>query len=144
MKSHLLSSLEMDREERDLISENITQLVEDVIPVDMLPYLPCLTKSDKEKIKCEETNHGSMRAAQELIDRLVRRRNSFRQFIEALCETGCRHLAEQLCPLQFHEGKLKSEIFTSKLRVHKNMMRLINGEIWFTKQNLSRILLKYM
>lgn len=129
MKSHLLSSLEMDRGERDLISENITQLVEDVIPVDMLPYLPCLTKSDKEKIKCEETNHGSMRAAQELIDRLVRRRNSFRQFIEALCETGCRHLAEQLCPLQFHEGKLKSEIFTSTSRVHKNMTRLINDEI---------------
>ncbi|CAH3037473.1 unnamed protein product [Pocillopora meandrina] len=110
MKSHLLSSLEMDREERDLISENITQLVEDVIPVDMLPYLPCLTKSDKEKIKCEETNHGSMRAAQELIDRLVRRRNSFRQFIEALCETGCRHLAEQLFPLQFHEGNEQENV----------------------------------
>lgn len=100
----------MDREERDLISENITQLVEDVIPIDMLPYLPCLTKSDKEKIKCEETNHGSMRAAQELIDRLVRRRNSFRELITALCETGCRHLAVQLCPLQFHEENEQGDV----------------------------------
>lgn len=105
----------MDREERDLISENITQLVEDVIPIDMLPYLPCLTKSDKEKIKCEETNHGSMRAAQELIDRLVRRRNSFREFITALCETGCRHLAEQLCPLQFHEENEQEEVIRDAL-----------------------------
>lgn len=36
--------------------------------------------------------------------------NSFRQFIEALCETGCRHLAEQLCPLQFHEGNEQENV----------------------------------
>lgn len=101
--------LRMEREEKDLIRRYSHKLVDDVIPVDMLPYLPCLTQSDKEKIRCEETNNGAMRATQELMDRLFRRRNAFREFITALWETGCGHLAEEICP-QEENGKLKSII----------------------------------
>ena len=96
----------MEREERDLINQYKVDLVDDVIPVDMLPYLSCLTSYDKERIKCEETNNGPRRAAQELLDRLVRRRNGFQEFIRALRETGCEHLANSL--LQQEEGKWKA------------------------------------
>ncbi|KAL9989311.1 hypothetical protein ACROYT_G003847 [Oculina patagonica] len=88
----------MEREGRDLIIQYSPELVNDVIPVDMLPYLSCLTSSDKERIKCEEANHGPRRAAQELLCRIVRRPNSFQEFIRALRETGCGHLADLLFP----------------------------------------------
>lgn len=89
--------------ERDLINRYFIELVNDVIPVDMLPYLSCLTPVDKERIKCEETNQGPIRAAQELLDRLVRRPNAFQDLIRALRETGCGHLAELLYSQE--EGK---------------------------------------
>ena len=93
----------MEREQKELIYRHLSDLVDDVIPVDMLPYLPCLTSNDKEVIKCEETNHGPMRATQILVGRLVRRPNAFQEFIRALRETGCEHLAELLYPQE--EGK---------------------------------------
>lgn len=96
----------MDRQQRALIYRYFSELVDDVIPVDMLPYLSCLTSRDKDAIKCEETNHGPMRATQILVDRLVRRPNAFQEFIRALRETGCGHLAELLYPQE--EGKRKS------------------------------------
>jgi len=94
----------MEREQRRLIYQHFSALVDDVIPVDMLPYLSCLTSNDKEEIKCEETNHGPMRATQKLVERLTRRPNAFQEFIRALRETGCEHLAELLYPQE--EGKL--------------------------------------
>ncbi|XP_020627284.1 mitochondrial antiviral-signaling protein-like isoform X1 [Orbicella faveolata] len=88
----------MEMEQRELIRRYISSLVDDVIPVDMLPYLSCLTSNDKEEIRCEETNHGPMRATQKLVERLIRRPNAFQEFIRALRETGCEHLAELLYP----------------------------------------------
>lgn len=96
----------MEREERELINRYSPELVADVIPVDMLPYLSCLTSNDKERIKCEETNYGPIRAAQELLCRLVRRPNGFQEFIRALRETGYEHLADLLLPQE--EGRCKS------------------------------------
>ena len=93
----------MDSQQRALIYRYLSDLVDDVIPVDMLPYLSCLTSNDREEIKCEETNHGPMRATQKLVERLVRRPNAFQEFIGALRETGCQHLAELLYPQE--EGK---------------------------------------
>lgn len=88
----------MNREERNIIDRYNPQLVDDIIPVDMLPYLPCLAPCDKEKIKCEETNYGARRATMELLSRLRRRHDSFPEFIFALRATGCGHLAELLDP----------------------------------------------
>lgn len=93
----------MEIEEKELINRYFPELVDDVIPVDMLPYLSCLTSNDKERIKCDETNHGPIRATQELLFRLVRRRNGFQEFIRALRATGCGHLADLLLPQD--EGK---------------------------------------
>ena len=90
------ASLEMDREEIQLIDKFFSDLVNDVIPVDMLPYLPCLTQNDKEKIRCEEANHGPMRATQELLNLLVRRRNAFHELVQALRRTRLEHLADLL------------------------------------------------
>ena len=69
------------------------ELVNDVIPVGMLPYLSCLTPADKERIlkRCEERNHVPIQAAQELLDRLVRRRNTFQGLIRGLRETDYDH-----------------------------------------------------
>ena len=93
----------MEREQKELIKRHLSDLVDDVIPVDMLPYLSCLTSNDKEEIICEEANRGPMRATQKLVERLVRRPNAFQEFIRALRETGCEHLAELLYPQE--EGK---------------------------------------
>ena len=89
---------DMNREQRNLIDQFCPQIIQDVIPVDMLPYLLCLTHSDKEAIAHEETRFGPMRAAQELLSRLRRRPDGFEQFIQALTATGCAHLADLLDP----------------------------------------------
>lgn len=89
----------MDREDKSLIDQCLPQLVQDIIPVDMLPYLPCLTQTDKEGIKSEEVNKGPYRAAIFLLDRIRRRTNGFQELVDALRWTGCGHLADLLVPL---------------------------------------------
>lgn len=59
----------MERVERELINRYFMAIENGIIPVDMLPYLSCLTPADK----CEERNYGPVQAAQELLDRFVRR-----------------------------------------------------------------------
>ncbi|XP_068695212.1 uncharacterized protein [Montipora foliosa] len=88
----------MNREERYLIDQYFPQITQDVIPVDMLPYLNCLTQNDREAIASEEMRQGHMRAAQELLSRLRRRTDGFEQLIQALNATGCEHLANLLVP----------------------------------------------
>ncbi|CAH3018863.1 unnamed protein product [Porites evermanni] len=88
----------MDREDRSLIDQYFPQLAQDIIPVDMLPYLPCLTQTDKEGIKSEEVNRGPYRATILLLDRIQRRTNGFQELVDALRWTGCGHLADLLVP----------------------------------------------
>ncbi|XP_068726649.1 uncharacterized protein [Montipora capricornis] len=88
----------MNRDERYLIDQYFPQITQDVIPVDMLPYLNCLTQNDREAIASEEMRQGHMRAAQELLSRLRRRTDGFEQLIQALNATGCEHLANLLVP----------------------------------------------
>ena len=88
----------MDREDRSLIDQCFPQLAQDIIPVDMLPYLPCLTQTDKEGIKSEEVNRGPYRATILLLDRIQRRTNGFQELVDALRWTGCGHLADLLVP----------------------------------------------
>ncbi|KAM7431855.1 hypothetical protein ABFA07_017630 [Porites harrisoni] len=88
----------MDREDRSLIDQFFPQLAQDIIPVDMLPYLPCLTQTDKEGIKSEEVNRGPYRATILLLDRIQRRTNGFQELVDALRWTGCEHLADLLVP----------------------------------------------
>ena len=88
----------MNRAEREKIDQFSPQIAEDAIPVDLLPYLPCLTQSDREIIKCEEANSGPMRATVELLSRLRRRAGAFQEFVDALRLCGCGHLADLLDP----------------------------------------------
>ena len=117
----------MNREQRNLIERFGPQIIEDVIPVDMLPYLLCLTHGDKEVIAHEETRFGPMRAAQELLSRLRRRPDGFEQFLQALNATGCAHLADLLDPRE--QGNCLDDV-TSKIMVeiNNNCVKLCNRE----------------
>lgn len=90
----------MNSAEREIIDQYSPEITQDAIPVDMLPYLPCLTQSDKEIITREETNKGPFRAAMELLSRVRRRRGAFRELVFALRASGCGHIADLLHPVE--------------------------------------------
>ena len=102
----------MDREDRSLIDQFFPQLAQDIIPVDMLPYLPCLTQTDKEGIKSEEVNRGPYRATILLLDRIQRRTNGFQELVDALRWTGCGHLAHLLVPGGEGRWRMRNIIYT--------------------------------
>lgn len=102
----------MDREDRSLIDQFFPQLAQDIIPVDMLPYLPCLTQTDKEGIKSEEVNRGPYRATILLLDRIQRRTNGFQELVDALRWTGCAHLADLLVPGGEGRRRMRNIIYT--------------------------------
>ena len=87
----------MERREKEIIDRMFATLVEDLIPVDMLPYLSqCLTQTDREYVVCTERNLGNRRAASTLLELLKRKRDGFAQLLRALWNTGCRHLVQCL------------------------------------------------
>ena len=86
----------MNREEKEIIDRCYGRIAEDATPVDMLPYLPCLTQSDREIIKCEQTSSGPKQATYELLSRLRRRAGAFQELVDAFRLTGCGHLADLL------------------------------------------------
>lgn len=72
-------------------------LVNNIIPVDLLPSLSlCLTQDDREKICCDERNQGYRRATQTLLTILKKRPRAFREFINALNTHGLSYLATKL------------------------------------------------
>lgn len=88
----------MTPEERDTIRQNERDLVQDIIPTDLLHYLPCLTYEDREVIMAEERQRGPTSAARIFLDRLRRRSNSYVQFVRALRDNKLYHLASLLDP----------------------------------------------
>lgn len=95
----------MNSAEREIIDHYFPEITRDAIPVDMLPYLPCLTQSDKEIITREETNKGPIRAATELLFRVRRRRGAFRELVFALRASGCGHIADLLHPVEQEDAE---------------------------------------
>ncbi|XP_013403698.1 uncharacterized protein LOC106168967 [Lingula anatina] len=88
-----------DREYKKRIQENCAELVDKVDPAQLMPYLSCLTKQDREAITGDERHNGGRSiAAMTLLDRLQRRDEWFPQFISALRETGQLKLARKLDP----------------------------------------------
>ncbi|XP_022094384.1 uncharacterized protein LOC110981270 [Acanthaster planci] len=67
-----------------------------VVPSELLPHLECLPEPRKERIKCEQKNHGDIAAANELGMTLVKCDNWFEQLIPALRELGMAELADLL------------------------------------------------
>lgn len=88
----------MDPKEKKILEEKLKDFMKDIIPVELLPYLPCLTRFDRDEIQASQNNHGSVRASFVLVDRLKRRRDGFQQFVQALRECGSQHIALMLDP----------------------------------------------
>lgn len=84
--------------EKELLDKRLKDFMTEIIPVELLPHLPCLTSFDKEEIQAVQLNHGPVRASMVLIDRLKRRQDGFQQFIQALSKCGGQHVALMLDP----------------------------------------------
>ena len=86
-----------DNENR-ILTERLHYFLEEVFPCDLLPWLTCLTESDKQQIQCDQDRHGDIKATDTLVDRLKRRQDGFSQFVIALRENGSEHVAMLLDP----------------------------------------------
>lgn len=96
----------MEPREKRLLDKKLKDFMMDVVPVDLLPYLPCLTRFDKEEIEASQRNHGPTRACCVLVDRLKKRQRGFQQFLQALSQNGSHHVVWLLDPNYYtsHEG----------------------------------------
>ena len=90
--------------EKQLIDKRLKDFIEEVLPVELFPYLPCLKQQDKEEIAAVQTNHGPMKATQTLVDRLKRRDKAFANFVQALRKCGGAHTALLLDPFYMING----------------------------------------
>lgn len=89
---------------KSLLQERQIHFIDNLCPVDLFPYLKCLTTLDKEQIECTSKQNGDSRATQTLFERLYRRGDEvFSSFVRALRESGYEHLAMILDPL--YQGK---------------------------------------
>lgn len=91
--------------EKQLLDERLKHFMREVIPEELLPYLPCLTDEDQEEILAKQSNHGHIRATSVLVDRLKRRDKGFSQFVQALRSCGGEHTALLLDPYYKIKGK---------------------------------------
>lgn len=91
--------------EKKILDERLKDFMGEVIPVELLPYLPCLQKTDKEAIEAKQTNDGPTIANQVLVDRLKRRDKGFQQFVQALRKCGSEHTALLLDPYYNYPSK---------------------------------------
>lgn len=98
----------MEPREKRLLDKKLKDFMMDVVPVDLLPYLPCLTRFDKEEIEASQRNHGPTRACCVLVDRLKKRQRGFQQFLQALSQNGSHHVVWLLDPNYYtsHEGEI--------------------------------------
>lgn len=81
---------------RQIIDKFAADLKSDVIPIDILPYLLCLTDDDCEQIEHKQDREGPRAAVPTLLSKLKRRTGAFEQFLEGLGRTGCCHLKTSL------------------------------------------------
>lgn len=98
--------------ENHLLREREEYFVENLCPVDLFPYLTCLSVPDKEQIECDSKQNGDSRATQTLFDRVIRRGDeAFPIFVRALRETGYDNLAMILDP--HYQGIIKLLLYSS-------------------------------
>lgn len=85
-----------DRLYNDMIRRNLAVYATVVKVREILPYLPCLTLTDKEEVEAKKDSAGNYAAVQMLLDNLRRRENWPEEFIAAL--RSCEHttLADEL------------------------------------------------
>ena len=90
----------MLKNEREIIDKFTVDLISDVIPIEILPHLICLTEDDREQIERKQDREGSRAAVTTLLSRLKKREGAFKQFLEGLGQTGCRHLQKTLAGIK--------------------------------------------
>ena len=91
--------------EKQLLEKRLKDFMEDVIPDELFPYLPCLINQDKEEIEANQKLHGPIKATMILVDRLKRRDKGFENFVQALRHCGLEHTALLLDPFYRVKGK---------------------------------------
>ena len=88
----------MKAREKQLLDERLKDFMFEIIPLDLLPFLPCLRQQDREEIEAKQCNHGPIKATFVLVDRLKRKDRGFQEFVQALRECGSEHIALKLDP----------------------------------------------
>ena len=96
--------------EKQILDKRLQDFQEELIPVDVLPYLSCLQKVDKEAVEATQKNEGPTRANYVLVDRIKRRHRGFQNFVQALRRCGFEHTALLLDPYYNYPGKPFSSI----------------------------------
>lgn len=91
--------------EKHILDKRLKDFMEEFIPVDLLPHLSCLLKTDKEAIEASQRNDGPTRANSVLVDRIKRRDKGFQEFVQALRKCGNEHTALLLDPYYNYPGK---------------------------------------
>lgn len=74
----------MDPKEAKVLNEHLPELVEQVNPQQILPYLPCLSTFSKETIDTAQSSKSRSYAVQILHQELIRKEKGFQQLVEAL------------------------------------------------------------
>ena len=97
--------------EKQILDKRLQDFHEELIPIDVLPYLSCLQKVDKENIEATQKNEGPTRANYVLVDRIKRRHGGFQNFVQALRKCGFEHTALLLDPYYNYPGKPFLSIF---------------------------------
>ena len=95
----------MKNYEKQILDKRLPDFMEEVIPIELLPFLFCLQKTDKEFIEASQTKYGPTRANSDLVDRLKRRHKGFQNFVQALRKCGYEHTALLLDPYYNYPGK---------------------------------------
>ena len=91
--------------EKKLLDKRLQDFQEELIPVEVLPFLSCLQKVDKEAVEATQRNEGPTRANYVLVDRIKRRHRGFQDFVQALRKCGFEHTALLLDPYYSYPGK---------------------------------------
>ncbi|CAH1796973.1 unnamed protein product [Owenia fusiformis] len=87
-----------EREAERHIHNNMPAFVDRINPKQYLPYLPCLTKTDKEQITAEQSNNGERLATMTLLNCVMKHENWQSQLQKALEANGQTSLAKQIEP----------------------------------------------
>nr|XP_022343365.1 uncharacterized protein LOC111136650 isoform X2 [Crassostrea virginica] len=93
-----MSDLFRDDHRRRVIQDNLVELADRLCPEELLPHLPCLSKTSKQKIVCRLEQRGQQAASLLLLDDLPRKDRWWEQLLAALRHpsVGMKDLAESL------------------------------------------------
>ncbi|XP_060075783.1 uncharacterized protein LOC132555450 [Ylistrum balloti] len=79
-----------------MFEKNLPEFTKKVDPIELLPYLNCLTQSSKEEIENRQRQYNKSQAAMKMYDHLIRMDNWWPQLLDALRQTNQHYLADTL------------------------------------------------